>query len=357
MSKRPLCDRCEVLPRRLEGDLSLYLSTPVVATREKLVRALRQEGLSVEEEAEVMQVSVDSERLDEMAGRIAEQLSRVELGDTRALLMPSETTASIADLIHMETLDSVLARIDARVVHDVLENNRLVTYVHPIVCADDTTEVYAYECLSRGTADDGSIINPGFLFDTARKADLLFYLDREARVTSIRSGARLAKKSKLFINFNPSTIYTPEYCLNTTMRELDNAGLSADDVVFEVVESDRIADVDHLLGILDFYRERGFKVALDDLGAGFNSLTTLSQLRPDYMKLDIDLVRDVDRDPFKEAIVRSLLTLAKDLGIHAIAEGIEREGEYLWVKNAGAAYLQGYYFSKPVPAESVAAGD
>lgn len=356
MSEHPVCDRCELLPRKLTGDIDLYVSTPVLGTRRKLVTVLKETQLQVLDQSEVMKVSLPEGNLESLAAKLTESLAGGELEDSRALVAPAGTEPTIADLIHMESLESVISRIRGRSVIDILEHKRLTTYVHPIVDAADPERIFAYECLTRGLDPDGSIVNPGVLFDTARRADLLFYLDREARVTSIRSGAPLAGPAKLFINFNPTTIYTPEYCLATTIATLTEVGLEAKDIVFEVVESDRIDDIDHLLEILSYYRERGFKVALDDLGAGFNSLTTLSQLQPDYMKLDIDLVRDVDRDPFKEAIVRNLLQLAKELGIVSIAEGIERDGEYLWVKNAGADYIQGYLFARPQPVDAVRAG-
>lgn len=356
MSDRPhLCERCELLPPAIASDIKLYLSAPVMATREKLTTALTSGGREITVVDDVIRTTVPEASLDAVADRLAKALSSRELAGTRALVTTHDREPRLTDLIHMESLDSVIARIEGQRVIQLLEGKRLVTYVHPIVHAREPERVFAYECLTRGQEEDGTLVPPSVLFDTARRADLLFYLDRESRMTAIRSGAPLVDGVRLFINFNPSTIYTPEYCLQTTLRTLDETGLGPDDVVFEVVESDRVTDTDHLLHILEFYRERGFQVALDDLGAGFNSLTTLSHLQPDYMKLDIELVRDVDSNPYKMAIVRSLLGLARDLGIVTIAEGIENEREYEWLVDAGADYLQGYYFARPRPVDEVMA--
>jgi EAL domain-containing protein (putative c-di-GMP-specific phosphodiesterase class I) len=348
-----LCRRCEVLPKKLAGDYDLYLSAPVRGTADKLREVLESEGLSVSTVDDLITVSLSKEALDGLSKTIFETLTEGELGATRVLSTEAGSQPSLSDFIHMQTLETLIARLRGESVTKILEAGRLETFVHPIIRSGSDNEIFAYECLTRGRDEEGNLVSPGFLFDVARKADLLFYLDREARTSALRNAAALAGRAKLFVNFNPSTIYTPEYCLQTTFAALDEAGLNREDVVFEVVESDKIDDTEHLLTILQHYRDRGFEVALDDLGSGYNSLTSLSQLRPDYMKLDIELVRDVDRDPFKETIVRNLLVLARDLGIQTIAEGIEREGEYEWIKNAGADFVQGYYFAKPAPSAEV----
>lgn len=324
-----------------------------MATRDKLESTLTSAGQDVTVSDDVIKAAIPKSSLEATTARLAKALSSRELAATRALVTTRDREPRLTDLIHMESLESVIARIEGQRVIELLEAKRLVTFVHPIVYAAEPDRVFAYECLSRGMEADGTLVPPSLLFGTARKADLLFYLDRESRLTAIRSAAPLVDGVRLFINFNPSTIYTPEYCLKSTLETMEVVGLGPDDVVFEVVESDRVTEMEHLLYILDFYRERGFKVALDDLGAGYNSLTTLSQLQPDFMKLDIDLVRDVDSNPFKMAIVRNLLSLARELGIVTIAEGIENEREHAWLVEAGADYLQGYYFARPEPVERV----
>ncbi len=345
------CERCEVLPPRLTGDFDIYLSAPIMGTRDILVDAIAGAGFSFDFVDDIIRVAADAEHIRDLTDALSAVFGRGERTDTRILVTGRGRTPSLADFIHMESLDSFIAKVEGELVLDLLEGKRLVTYVHPIVQADNPSSIFAAECLTRGIDGEQSLVPPGKLFGTARRAGLLFYLDRESRITAIRSGAPLKGRSKLFVNFNPTAIYRPEYCLRTTLAVLEDVGLETSDVIFEVVESDHVEDTDHLASLLDFYRERGFQVALDDLGSGYNSLTSLYQLRPDYMKLDMDLVRDVDRDPFKGSIVRNLLTLARDLDIRTIAEGIEREGELEWVKNAGADYVQGYLFGRPQPVE------
>ena len=95
----------------------------------------------------------------------------------------------------------------------------------------------------------------------------------------------------MFVNFLPTTIYRPEVCLATTERAAEQAGLRLDQLVFEVTESEQVNDLDHLEKVFSYYRERGCKVALDDLGAGYSSLNMLVRLKPDIVKLDNEMVQ------------------------------------------------------------------
>jgi EAL domain-containing protein (putative c-di-GMP-specific phosphodiesterase class I) len=98
---------------------------------------------------------------------------------------------------------------------------------------------------------------------------------------------------------------------------------------------------------VEYYRNAGFKVALDDLGSGYGSLKLLSRLKPDFVKLDIDLIRGVDHDAYKAAIAGTIFELARKLGVATVAEGIETEAEWAWVRDHGADYAQGFFIARP----------
>jgi EAL domain-containing protein (putative c-di-GMP-specific phosphodiesterase class I) len=114
-----------------------------------------------------------------------------------------------------------------------------------------------------------------------------------------------------------------------------------------VVESEQIADRDHLLNILAYYRREGFRVALDDLGSGYSSLNLLVALRPDFVKLDMELAREVGNDPLRRALVQALVQTAHDYGIQVIAEGVETVESAQILSEMGIRLLQGYLFGKP----------
>ena len=134
---------------------------------------------------------------------------------------------------------------------------------------------------------------------------------------------------------------------HSTLNAIRAAGLRPDRVVFEVTEADRITDLKHLKSVLDFYRDAGFKVALDDLGSGYSSLNLVHQLRPDIVKLDMELVRDVHKDEYKAIIAQKILELTQHLGITTVAEGVETREELAWVREHGADFVQGYLIAKP----------
>ncbi len=342
------CSLCEQLPRELPAELQLFLAPPMAEIEAGVRAAAAAAGVSVSEHHPgILRVTASRALMEEFCTAQLTQLTEVEQNGTRALVVPAGTEPSIRDLVHMEPLAALIAKVQAEEILELLRERRLTTYFQPIIDLQDSGKLYAYECLSRGLNRDGVTIPPGHMFSLARKTDLLFYLDRETRVTSIRNAAKHGVSERIFINFNPTAIYRPETCLRTTLEAINAVGIPREQVVFEIVESDEIADTDHLARILEYYREQGFRVALDDLGAGYNSLTSLNSLRPDYMKLDIDLIRDVDRDPYKARISANLLSLADQLGIATIVEGIERVGEYDWAREHGAHYAQGYLFARP----------
>ena len=98
---------------------------------------------------------------------------------------------------------------------------------------------------------------------------------------------------------------------------------------------------------LDAFRAHGFEIAIDDFGVAYSSLRSVDELRPNYLKIDMDLIRDVHLDNYRSTLARKLIEAAKELRIKTIAEGIQSNGEYKWVKETGVDYVQGYYISAP----------
>jgi EAL domain-containing protein (putative c-di-GMP-specific phosphodiesterase class I) len=117
--------------------------------------------------------------------------------------------------------------------------------------------------------------------------------------------------------------------------------------VFEVVESDHLAESSRLVEIMAEYRRFGFATALDDFGAGFRDLELLVRFQPDILKLDMDLVRGIELDRPRQAVVRGILLMCSELGIRALAEGVETMAEYAWLRSAGIDLFQGYLLARP----------
>ncbi len=341
------CSRCEMLPDASPERGVLYISPPLAHSRGTLRRLLLKSELEFTDPLNgIVAVEVTPEDLGRLADLLSQGLSEAEMRDSRALLVERSVTPGLRELSKMQDLASLVARVRGDWLLGTMREERFTVHFQPIVSAAVPDEVFAYECLLRGIGEDGNSISPAPMFEVARKAGLLFNLDRAARLKAIEEAERQEISNTVFINFNPSSIYDPVYCLRSTMHAIERSSFEPEDIVFEIVESDA-TDEKQLAKILSHYREAGFRVALDDLGAGYGSLTRLARLRPDFVKLDMALVQSVDTDPYLAVISEKLLDLANALDVRVIAEGIETEAQYQWLLKHGADYLQGYYFASP----------
>jgi len=202
--------------------------------------------------------------------------------------------------------------------------------------------VHAYEALVRGPEGEPAIQILDRVTD-----DLLYRFDQACRVKAIEQASALGMQEALSINFLPNAVYEPEACIQATLEVSQRVGWPLDQLIFEVVESERIQDREHLHGIITAYRRMGFSVALDDFGTGYANLDVLTFLQPDKLKIDRQLVMGCDSDPRRQALLRALAGMAPSLGINLIAEGVETLDEALWLFHAGISLQQGYYFARP----------
>lgn len=242
-----------------------------------------------------------------------------------------------------EELDDVLEK---QWIDDVIKNEQLICYYQPIV--DIEKQVFGYEILSRFQDKDGSIIYPNEIFSAAKTRGRLYALDRICRMTAVRYAAPLENK-KAFINFIPTSIYSPEFCLKSTTSLAIELGVNPAELVFEVVESEKVEDIDHLKKILTYYKDKGFQYALDDVGEGYSTLEMLEEIEPKYMKLDMKYVQDVATDSTKQQVAMKFLKKANEINSVPLAEGIETIEDFEWLKEVGYQLFQGYYFGKPAP--------
>jgi EAL domain-containing protein (putative c-di-GMP-specific phosphodiesterase class I) len=255
----------------------------------------------------------------------------------------------LVTLLHAEQL-SDLVRVDSSPLTAILAERRLETWYQPIFWAG-TLDVWGYECLMRGRALDGSLVSPATLLGWARQERLTFMLDRHARELHLRSAgaAGLGPPYHLLINFLPTAVYRPEFCLRTTVRAAAESGLEPDHIVFEVVETEQVHRREHLRDLLAFYRATGFKAALDDVGSGFSGLTLLADLNPDIIKIDRELVSRAPESPLHRDVCASLARLGQDNGQLVLAEGVETEAEWRVMTELGVNLLQGFLFGRPDP--------
>jgi len=232
---------------------------------------------------------------------------------------------------------------------DVLMNRRIQTWFQPVFRADQS--LWGHECLARAHDAAGERIAPSTLFADARAERLTFMLDRVCRETHVASAgaAGLPEDSKILINFLPTAIYEPAFCLRTTEALIRKHRIAHDRIIFEVVESEQVADREHLIKIFGHYRKNGFQVALDDVGAGYAGLSMLGDLNPDLIKIDRDLVIKAENSRMHRSICNGLIQIAHEFDKLALAEGVETREQCDMMRNLGADLIQGFYLGRPSP--------
>lgn len=325
----------------------MFLWAPLRHSAKKLWDWARSRGLDPQAESSQDCLILTLDTPSEQLGVLGSQLTAEERRSTRALFKEGSEEPGFGDFSRVVSLEELIAWAESGWLIDLLAKERMTSFFQPLVRSSDPSQVVAHEALLRGLGETGEILPPGRMLGAAKATGLLFQMDRAARMTAIREFVHCDLSSLIFINFIPTAIYDPVNCLASTVKLIHEIGLPPQRVVFEVVESEEVNDLPHLANIMRFYREAGFGIALDDLGSGYGSLNLLSELRPDYVKLDMGLVRGVDNDPFKAIVADRLLGMARDLGVKTVVEGVETKEELAWSQEHGADLIQGYLLAKP----------
>lgn len=349
-AKTCACENIENVRRCRTGEVGrLLLWFPVPHTLAKVTPFLEKERFGFELMRERPGLGVDCRfgQAQEIARHLAQLIAPRELKETQVLFVKGAVQPQIEDFSDIASLQRFITFSQSDWLVDMLAQSRFTSYFQPIVSIQDTSQIYGYESLLRGWDDQGNLVMPGPIFAQAAAAGLLPQLDRAARLSAIAQASKHQLTQRIFINFTPTALYDPVSCLRSTVEAIDQTGIRHDQVVFEVVESDNPQDLEHIKTVLKYYREAGFAVALDDLGSGYSGLNLLHQLRPDFIKLDMELIRNVHQDSYKASITEKLLEIAQTLDIQTVAEGIECIEELHWLQQRGATFAQGYLMGKP----------
>ena len=215
-------------------------------------------------------------------------------------------------------------------------------YAYQPIVDVSTRTIYAHEALVRGPNGESAYSVLSKVDDHNR-----YMFDQACRVKAIAGAARLGIQEFLSINFLPNAVYRPAACIRSTFAAALEYGFPIDRIIFEVTEGEQVMDRAHLVNIFQEYRRFGFKTAIDDFGAGYAGLNLLATFQPDIVKIDMDLVRDIDSNTAKQVIVTSIVTMCAALNVKVLAEGIETAAERDFLRSAGVNLMQGYLFCKP----------
>jgi EAL domain-containing protein (putative c-di-GMP-specific phosphodiesterase class I) len=331
------------------ADGTLYVWFPDALVLDRASAALRAAGHRPTRTASCARVSMDAGDLDGCVLDLGSSLSDGEARRARVLYVPGRGEPTLDDFGRIVSLHELYVAAQTGWLLEQLEGGRITSHFHPIVHVGDTSRVFAHEALLRGVGRNGEPLEPLAILQAAREAGLYQQLDLAACRCAIREAAHLPRSVTVFINFSPAMMSDADSALRTTVAAIEAAGLEPERFVFEVIEADRIENASHLKEVLDAYRKDGFRVALDDLGAGWSTLNLVHRLRPDFIKLDRDLIREVNVDRVKDLIASKLLEIGHGLGIRTIVEGVETPQELAWARDRGADFVQGFLIARPGP--------
>jgi EAL domain-containing protein (putative c-di-GMP-specific phosphodiesterase class I) len=255
----------------------------------------------------------------------AAQLGRLAAQRRRAAQLVAELHAD--SLTERERLDGELTR--------AIE--QLFVHYQPIVSLSER-RVVAFEALVRSA--EPTLPHPGALFDAAERLGRVPQLG--ARIRDLAPLPMIDRREQLFVNLHPTEL------TDELLYDADGAlARIADRVVLEITERASLATVEGLRGRIERLRALGFRLAVDDLGAGYAGLAAFCTLEPDVAKLDMSLVRDIHRIPTKQRVVRSMIDTCRDLGIALVAEGVETAEELAALEELGCDLVQGFLFARP----------
>lgn len=327
----------------ISGNAFVVLLSPPRTTEVIVPESLKRLGLRVEENVRVELAEILDPEVFPKFG--------CYVGAATAYRDPNVRLERLVHAALEEALDESATRemTDAQVrrshLEQIIREGSVHTLVHPILRLSDLS-VIGYEALSRGP-EGTEFERPDKLFRVAYDADLVVRLERLCRKRAFEAAAALPEGKMLFINIEPEAVADPELrdIMFTTL--VAGSGIKPENVVFEITERTAITDFAAFRATLEYLRRLGFRVAVDDGGAGYGSLQSLAEVRPEWLKIDMSLVADIDTDDIRRSLVTSMVTFAERIGVKLVAEGIERPEQLAALRGLGVEYGQGFLFCEP----------
>jgi len=235
---------------------------------------------------------------------------------------------------------------------EIIRDAAVGTVFQPVVDLRSRA-VLGHEAFARGPKDS-PLEMPRTMFDLSDRCGVAAELDRICRDSALRAAADVAGRGKLFLNLLPSGLDELQRPDAELAALLDALSLRRDEVVLEFSERCANGETEAFREGLARAKELGFGVSLDDVGTGYGCQALLERARPDFLKLDVSLVRGIDESLIKQELLHSLIRIAETIGASVVAEGVETESEAATLAGAGARYGQGFLFAEPAPAEQLA---
>lgn len=226
-----------------------------------------------------------------------------------------------------------------KILRQVIKNEDIKIVYQPVIDVN-SLEPVGYEALARGP-ENTLLSDPEIMFTLAKEEKVICDLDELCRKKSF---IQINNNKLLFINVEPESFSNVEFIKKVKNKKLP---IPNENIVFEITERTSLEDLSKFLDVIQEFKEAGVKIAIDDAGSGFSSLLFIAKVKPDILKLDISLIKDIESDCSKSNIVSILINYAHQQEIKVVAEGVEIFEEYIALKKLNVDYIQGFYFAMP----------
>lgn len=239
-------------------------------------------------------------------------------------------------------------RIDSKTINEfvnIIEEKAIYAVFQPIVSLT-TGEVKGYEALSR-IDNTHSRFSIAELFEIAEETGSVWILEKLCRKKALKAAAVKPEKTKLFLNVDGNILQDSTFIKGFTNKKAAKHGVKSSEIVFEITERSDIENYKILQEVIKHYADQGYEIALDDVGAGYSGLNRVVNTNPQYLKADMELVRNIHTNKAKKKMMKLLLEYCKEMEYILIAEGIENVEELKCLIEIGVPYGQGYFLGKP----------
>ncbi|MCD7036260.1 EAL domain-containing protein [Metabacillus sp. GX 13764] len=252
---------------------------------------------------------------------------------------------------HQQAIAMAEKRVQSKYIESILEMREIIQKQNITLLAQpiidlSTHEVKAWEILTRGPKGT-SLESPLPLFSVARQTNMAFDLEMLILEKALQLTEETGCKQEIFINFTPLTLGSQRFMKNVSKVLKEHPAVLPSQIIFEITERDSIEGLHFFKENISALRKMGFRIAVDDTGAGYASLHTISEILPDIIKIDRSVIQDIDTNRVKESMLKGLLLIARETGSLVVAEGIEKKEEAEVLSRNSVDLVQGYYYARP----------
>lgn len=273
-------------------------------------------------------------------------LQNAKLADSMEVSLTADSDLPTPDSGERKKVIAIQAVAENLWLGEALRDNRILCYFQPIV--GEKQKIFGFESFVRAKGLDGNIIGGDKVIKASQALNIEYMIDRHLQVQAVKTFAESDCTGFLFVNFFPGFIHRPAVYLEGLSEAAKLYGIIPKHLVLEFTRSETARDMKHLKSVCDYARQQGYSVAIDDIVTVDNAKKLVSDIRPDFVKIDSHALGKLDSAATR-SVISQIVELVHAVGSTIIAERVETEADYEQLKLLGVDLFQGYYFSPPAP--------